>query len=128
MKKTLKKIFSENISSKFSDYKTEHNKLVIEKLINEKDEEKRKYFNKLFNLSFYECFHHFVGKKEIDVLIGLKLFEQMIEDKKELEKKKIDINEKNYIENLKEIFENCENILNRKKSRKKKKNIDDASA
>ena len=58
MNKTLGEIFSENISNRYTNYPPEHNKNVIEKLINDEDEIKRNYFKKLFNLKLcivYSC-------------------------------------------------------------------------
>lgn len=50
--KSLRDIFSDDISSKYSNYNLKHNKLLIEELISEKNEEKRKYFQNLFSLNF----------------------------------------------------------------------------
>ena len=41
MNKTLGEIFSENISNRYTNYPPEHNKYVIEKLINDADEMKK---------------------------------------------------------------------------------------
>ena len=50
--KTIGEIFSENISGRFTNYPIYHNKVLINKLMNENDEQKRIYFNNLFNLNF----------------------------------------------------------------------------
>ena len=55
MKKKLKDIFSEKISTKYSNFSPEHNKMIIESLIKEKDDSKKSYFGELFNLTFEEC-------------------------------------------------------------------------
>jgi len=52
MNKTLGDIFSCDISSRITHSYPENNKRLIEELINEKDIETRKYFKKLFNLTF----------------------------------------------------------------------------
>ena len=54
MKKKLKDIFSEKISTKYSNFSPEHNKMIIKSLIEEKDDSKKLYFGKLFNLTFEE--------------------------------------------------------------------------
>ena len=73
--KKISDIFSEFISTRYTNYLPEHNKLLIERLRNEDDENKRLYFNKLFNLTFIDCLNHFIGKKIIDELQGMKSFE-----------------------------------------------------
>ena len=57
--KKLKDIFSENISKRLSNYSQNHNQIIIDLLINEKDEDKKNYFTKLFNLTFIECLKYF---------------------------------------------------------------------
>ena len=73
--KKVSDIFSEFISSRYTNYLPEHNKLLIERLKNEEDENKRNYFNKLFDLTFIDCLNHFIGKRIIDELQGMKCFE-----------------------------------------------------
>ena len=82
LNKTLKSIFSEDISSKYSRYSQKHNKNIIDNLINEKDEIKREYFNKIFSLIFKDCLNHFRGSVIIKELNGLKNFEQYFIDSK----------------------------------------------
>ena len=55
LEKLLKDILSEDISNRFNNFSPDHNKIMIESLINDKDEEKNKYFNSLFNLTFLNC-------------------------------------------------------------------------
>ena len=69
--KTIGEIFSENISGRFTNYPIYHNKVLINKLMNENDEQKRIYFNNLFNLNFIQCLKHFRGEEKIDLLDGL---------------------------------------------------------
>ena len=82
LNKTLKSILSEDISSKYSRYSQKHNKNIIDNLINEKDEIKREYFNKIFSLTFKDCLNHFRGSLIIKELNGLKNFEQYFIDSK----------------------------------------------
>ena len=49
LQKQLKEIFSENITTRINNYRQDFNKKLVERLINEKDSEKRNYFNKFFN-------------------------------------------------------------------------------
>ena len=77
LNKTLCDIFSEDISTRFTDYPKDHNKTLIIRLMNEKDENKRIYFNKLFRLRFIQCLNHFGGIDFISQLNGLKLFSQI---------------------------------------------------
>ena len=69
--KSLKDIFSENISTKYTILPLNYNKILIEQLMNEHDKYKRLYFQNLFNLTFIQCLNHFRGKEIINELIGL---------------------------------------------------------
>jgi len=82
LRRTLKSIFSEEVSEKYSRYSPEHNKDLIETLINEKDEIKRIFFNKLFNLTFIDCLNHFRGSHFFEELCGMKKFEQYFNELK----------------------------------------------
>ena len=118
LKKKLCDIFSENISSKYKKYyKANHNKLLIMELMNEKDENKKSFFIQLFNINFIQSLEHFIGKKYIKELNGLKCFKQ-IEDKI-LNKYKED--GKDYVKFLKFYLENFEKIINIKEPRKPRK-------
>ena len=109
LSKTLMEIFSENISTRYSNYPPEHNRNLIAKLLNEIDEEKRIYFNNIFKLTFRQCLNHFNKKNVIYELNGvLKIFD------KEIEKYK---NEPDYKECLEYYLKNFEFIINHKKSR-----------
>jgi hypothetical protein len=119
MNKKLKEIFSENITTRNSNLPVDKNKILIEKLINEKDEEKRKYFNDLFGLTFLDCLDHFINKKFFPILQGLQLFNEIINDSEKSKKLCLDINaQDDYIDTLKYYLENYEFILRKKKSRK----------
>jgi len=55
-KKTLVEIFSDSINSKYTNLPKNKNEMLIKELINEKEEAKRIYFQKLFNymLNFFK--------------------------------------------------------------------------
>lgn len=72
--KTLKEIFSDNISTKYSYYSNDYNRNLIEELLNESDYEKRMKFKNLFSLTFLDCLMHFRGNKIFDELKGLESF------------------------------------------------------
>ena len=72
MDKTLCDIFSHDISDRFRKYSSDHNKNVIESLINEDDEIKGNYFSKLFNLTFRDCLMNLSGEKYFEELEGFK--------------------------------------------------------
>ena len=115
LKKTLKDIFSENISSKFIKYYREHNKLLIQSLLNEEDEEKRKIFEKLFGLTFLDCLNHFRGSKYIKELEGMATLDEVCDtfiDEKDLE---------SYKYQFKYFINNFENIIMNKKMRNRRK-------
>jgi len=122
MNKQLKDIFSENISKRYTRFPLNKNEKLINELINEKDNEKKEYFNNLFSLTFSDCLNHFNGQKFVPILNDLELFKEIINDSKKLKKINVDINDKEYIEELRNYIENYEDILRSKKSRKRKKN------
>ena len=117
LNKTVKEIFSQNITKRITNFPPEINKEIIEELINDKDEEKRKYFQGLFNVKFIECLKYFRGDENSnnEYLRGLKKFSE-IEDT--LEEKE----GKDYVEHIKYYLKNYEHILNNKRSRLRKKN------
>lgn len=118
LNKKLVDIFSEDISTRYTNFAKEHNKFLIKYLIEEKDIEKRNYFNKLFNLTFLECLKHFRGQTTINELIGLSNMENAI-------KKYYDSEDYNTI--LTYYLKNFDSIIMNKKSRskrEKKKNKD----
>lgn len=123
LKKTLSEIFSEPISSRYTNYPNNKNEKLIEELFNEKDNEKRLYFQKLFNLSFLDCVNHFIENEKIEILEGLTLFKEMIVNEKELKNKNIVLDGENsdeYLKHLEYYFKDYEEILRRKSSRKRK--------
>ena len=118
--KTLLEIFSEPISEKFSLHSKDHNKDLIKSLLNEKDDDKRYYFENLFNLYFLECIEHFTNKRTIDELQGLKTFNEIKNDKDELKEIHIDLEDKDYLDKLEYYFNHFEEIIDIKSQRKKR--------
>ena len=119
--KTLEEIFSENISGKYTNFPKNNNKLVIQSLIiNEEDENKRKYFKKLFNLTFTDCLKQFRGEKKFEELEGFVLFDNINEIQFEYLNKYKD--GKEYIKKLRHYLKNYENITKAKKGKKKHNN------
>jgi len=123
LKKSLFDIFSEKISGKIINYPEDHNKYIIKELINEKDKEKRIYFQNLFSLTFLDCLEYLKGDKYFEQLNGLELFSEFNEIKQEYKKKCNDGEE--YLKLLKYYLKEYEKLVNKKNSRKssrKKKN------
>ena len=114
--KSLRDIFSDDISSKYSNYNLKHNKLLIEELISEKNEEKRKYFQNLFSLNFLQCLKHFRGQESIKELEGMKLFNE-IQNGLNTD----DDDSENYKKTLENYINKYEDIIIRKKPRKSRK-------
>ena len=113
--KNLKDIFSENISARFNNFPKNHNKLLIESLINEKDEEKKKFFIKLFNVTFLDCLKYFRGEETgIEELEGFETFSSI---KDQL----IEKNGNDYVDLLFFYLKNFKDIIDNKKPRNKKK-------
>ena len=108
--KTLGEIFSENISSRFTNYPLDHNKKIITLLIKDEDEEKKNYFINLFNLKFIDCIKHFRESCFIPELEGLINFKDLNL------KSKMD---EDYYKALNCYINNFENILFNKKERNK---------
>ena len=98
IKKKLREIFSENISGRFTNLPPDHNKKLIIQLI--------------------QCLEHFRGDKKLDVLEGLKFFNNIKNDI--INKFKEDGFD--YYNTLKYYLDNYEQIINNKKARKPRKN------
>ena len=111
LKKKLKEILS-SISKKYTNVLGNKNKDLIEYLINLED--KGKYFQELFELSFLDCIEHINGTNNSELLNGLPTMEEMLKN----EMKSLSKDDYN---NLKECFMNYEQIVKIKKSRKSKK-------
>jgi len=108
LNKTLKDIFSEDISTKYSTHSLSHNKELIKNLLNETDEEKRIKLNKLFNLTFIECLRHFRGSEFIEELRGLDSLESVL--------KKFE-NDKVYLDEFNGYCFKFEEVIQKKKNR-----------
>ena len=117
LKKTIGEIFSEDISRRYTIYPLDHNKNIINSLMNEKNENIKIHFTKLFNLTFDECLKHFIEKEQIDELLGLKCFSQI----KDEILKKYPQDGNIYYDNLKFYYENYGDLLDQKKARKSRK-------
>lgn len=76
--KKLKDIFSDDISCKYSYYSKDHNKKLVENLLNEKNLEKRKIFQNLLSLTFLDCLSHIRGDKSFEPLKGIELLDTII--------------------------------------------------
>ena len=115
LNKTLKEIFSDDISNRFYNYPKNHNKIIIESLINEEDKEKRIYFNKIFNITFLQLLNSFIGiETYTNELIGFKNFSSIKDSliKNQGEK---------YVNMMIHYLKNFKDLINKKKGRKIKK-------
>ena len=112
LNKTLGDIFSEDISQRYTSYNPRHNQTLIKALINEKDEDKKNYFIKLFSINFVDCLKHFRGTKNIKELKGMKGFNDMKSKYKD---------HADYLSCLENYIMNYEEVINNKKARKSKK-------
>ena len=112
---TLQSIFSEDISTKYKKYDIKHNKILIEQLLNEENEEIRLIFKNIFNLTFIDCLKHFRGSIIIKELSEMKTFNEY------LEKTNFGNNSEEYKEILTIFMNNFEKIIREKHSRKRSK-------
>lgn len=110
MHKSLKDIFSLDINRKYTDFCKEYNRELVNRLLNEKDVEKRIIFEKIFNLNFMECMDHFTEKKKINELDGLKTLDDIFQNF-----------ESNYYKSIKHYALNYEDNVGRRKSRSRAK-------
>ena len=118
LNKILGDIFSEDISKKYTNLPLNHNKILINNLINDEDEYKKIYFVKLFNLTFTQCLNHFIGKEYIPILGGLKCF---VDIKDDIIAKYEDGEE--YVQNLEHYLNNFKEIIEDKRPRKLRNKI-----
>ena len=114
LNKTLKEIFSENISTKYTRYSPSHNKDLIEFLVNEKDETKKTIFNKIFNLTFLDCLKHFRGSALYDELQGMDQLNKYLKETKNVE------GDEEYCTIFNYFINNFESIIMEKKPRNRK--------
>ena len=116
--KTIGDIFSDDITSKYTNFPQNHNKILINKLMNENDENKKIYFQKLFNLSFIQCLKHFSGVEHNILLKGLKCFKDL---KNDIINKYEEEEGNEYFRILEYYLVNFEEIINNKKTRNSRK-------
>jgi len=113
LNKRLIDIFSVDISPKYTSFLPAHNSLLISRLLNEEDIEKKEKFKKIFNLTFADCIQLFLGNN--DKYAGLEGFPVFDEIKGDLNE-----NDK-FLEKLKNYLINFEDIIRNKKPRKRNK-------
>ena len=113
--KNLQNIFSENVTSRITNFSPERNKEVIDELLNDENEERSNYFKGLFSITFLDCIKYFRDDYFYnEYLQGLTKFSDI---KEEFENKEGDIFTKHFIKYL----YSYERILSNKKPRKIKK-------
>lgn len=110
IQKKLREIFSNNISSKFSNYGLDYNRKLIEKIYNEKIQTK---VIDILEMTFLECLEHLRGSKHYEQLEGLEHAYGIVIN--ELENKE---NEE-YMGNFKEFVNRFEQYYENKRSREK---------
>ena len=113
LNRTIKEIFSENISSRCNKYSLEHNKNLINDLLKEKDKTRNIFFKNIFSLTFLDCIKHIREDKIEDCLKGLQNLDEICQNLG---------GDDDYKESFKTYIVNFENIINNKKSRKLRKN------
>ena len=111
LSKKLGEIFSVNISPKYTNYLPEHNIIIIKRLLNDKDENKKEYFTKLFDITFLKCVKCFIGLEKYKELEGFKQFNDI---------KYKYMSDQQYLLKLEEHLKNFEKIINDKLEKKKK--------
>jgi hypothetical protein len=111
--KTLGEIFSCNISCKYKQYFKNHNRIIIDRLLKDKDENIVSYFKKLFNITFLQCIEKFNGSDEIKELEGFTKFSEI---------KELLPEESEYIEAMENYLNNyVVKLVNKKTKNKTKK-------
>ena len=115
--KTLKEIFSGDISARFYNFTKDYNRELIKSLIQDKDEERKQFFIKLFNITFIECLKYFREDKEALNIEELNGFKKISLIKDEFIKK----HGNDYVEMLIHYLNNFEEIINNKKGRNRRK-------
>lgn len=119
-KQTIKWILTYDKCPKFTNYDDDHNEKLIEKCLNECNEENRKKLELLLNLTFSDFLDFYCGKttEYNNILVGLITFDQYCESDY-FKKKNPDFEE--YKECLKDYLYNYEDKLNSTKERKPRK-------
>ena len=111
LNKSLGDIFSENITTRYTNYPLTHNKNLIHFLKIDQNGNSE-YFKRLFNLTFLECLNHFRGIKKIEELEGIDGIESLENEYN---------NDEDYLKSLNYHFNNYENIIYSKRTRNNKK-------
>ena len=119
LNKSLKEIFSVELSHRITNYPKMHNMILIKQLMNEDDLKKREYFQGLFSLTFLDCLKYFRNENDekYAYIEGLKRFDDLVNENKINEEE----NDEEYIKCLRECIDNYEKILAEKKGRKARK-------
>ena len=94
--KDLKYIFSLDITKR-KKWDSKRNEIIINDLLNEKDEEKKIVLKKLFGIKLYNCIEHLTGVKIVDGLQGLETF---YENQLKKEKNNYELNINEFLEDL----------------------------
>ena len=115
LNKSLKEIFSEDISAKYNNYQPDRNRIIIEGLLNETDFNKKTLFTNLFDLTFLECVKHIRGENQNNLLNGLASLENLLDNLCE----KCE-NDEEYLELFQYYTNNLETIIGNKRRRKTK--------
>jgi hypothetical protein len=111
--KSLKDIFSDDITTKWKTEGRDHNKKLIEKLLNEENKGKKIIFEKILNYKFIDIVKYLRGEREgLDELKGLDFDEYMWNKIKK---------DENYLIIFKNNMKNIEKLIQNKKPRIKKK-------
>ena len=109
--KTLREIFSGDVSKKVKNYGLDHNQILIQKIKESKGKQRTK---KILDMTFLQCLEHFRKSKTYNELSGFELqYDHMIEEMNEK-------NEKEYVENFVECLNNYETLYGQKKPKKSK--------
>ena len=108
MNKTTKEIYSAQISKRYTSFLPNHNQIVINRALNEKDEIKREQFKKLFNLTFADCIQKFIGNDNSEDSEGFQKFDHI--------KNKLN-EDKEYLEKLEQFLKEFANNINSRKSK-----------
>ena len=117
IKKTLKEIFSGDISARFFNFPRNYNKIIIESLIEDSIDERRKFFIKLFNMTFIDCLKYFREDKEALLIGELNGLKKISSIKEEL----ITEHGNDYVDTFINYLQNFEEIINNKRGRKRRK-------
>ena len=110
LRKTLKEILSFNISEKYSNYISTHNKNLVNYLLNL--DNKGENYKKLFELTFLDCIEYIRGTKYINILDGLDKIDDIVKYVKYIDEDEM--------ENFKHYLLNYESILYGKRPRNSK--------